>query len=78
MWPLLLSSPLLFCRFLLRKGLAADSLASVKYAVFGLGDSGYPKYNVSGTSGYVGPQGNDAAQRHASSSRPRKGAYIFR
>ena len=55
-------SPLLFCRFLLRKGLAEDSLSSIKYAVFGLGDSGYPKYNVSGTSGDGGPQGNDAAR----------------
>ena len=34
-------------RFLLRKGLPPDSLAGVSYAVFGLGDSGYPQYNVS-------------------------------
>lgn len=36
-----------FWRFLLRKSLAADSLAAVRYAVFGLGDSVYVKYNVS-------------------------------
>ena len=37
-----------FWRFMLRKGLAADSLDSLRFAVFGLGDSGYPKYNVRG------------------------------
>lgn len=35
-----------FWRFLLRKSLAATSLTTVSYAVFGLGDSGYQKYNV--------------------------------
>ena len=35
-----------FWRFLLRKDLAGDSLYGVHVAVFGLGDSGYPKYNV--------------------------------
>jgi len=35
-----------FWRFLLRKSLAATSLTSMSYAVFGLGDSGYQKYNV--------------------------------
>ena len=35
-----------FWRFMLRKSLAADSLASLRFAVFGLGDSGYPKFNV--------------------------------
>ncbi|KIY95289.1 hypothetical protein MNEG_12672 [Monoraphidium neglectum] len=34
-----------FWRFLLRKSLAADSLAATRYAVFGLGDSGYVKFN---------------------------------
>ncbi|PRW18319.1 NADPH-dependent diflavin oxidoreductase 1 isoform X1 [Chlorella sorokiniana] len=33
-------------RFLLRKSLAPGSLGSLRAAVFGLGDSGYPKYNV--------------------------------
>eukprot|EP00798_Chlamydomonas_sp_ICE-L_P025328 gene25328-10984_t len=32
-------------RFLLRKNLPPDSLSSMSYAVFGLGDSGYPQYN---------------------------------
>jgi sulfite reductase alpha subunit-like flavoprotein len=36
-----------FWRFLLRKSLAADSLAATRYAVFGLGDSAYVKFNVS-------------------------------
>ena len=35
-----------FWRFLLRKSLPPDSLADVKFAVFGLGDSHYQKYNV--------------------------------
>ena len=35
-----------FWRFMLRKSLASDSLACLRFAVFGLGDSGYPKYNV--------------------------------
>ncbi|KAK9823590.1 hypothetical protein WJX72_004073 [[Myrmecia] bisecta] len=35
-----------FWRFLLRKSLPPDSLAAVSFAVFGLGDSGYLKYNV--------------------------------
>jgi len=34
-----------FWRFLRRKSLSNDSLSQVKSAVFGLGDSGYPKYN---------------------------------
>ncbi|KAL4458060.1 hypothetical protein ABPG75_012925 [Micractinium tetrahymenae] len=33
-------------RLLLRKSLPPDLLAGVRAAVFGLGDSGYPKYNV--------------------------------
>ena len=33
-------------RFLLRRDLAHDSLAALRVAVFGLGDSGYPKYNA--------------------------------
>ena len=33
-------------RLLLRKSLPADALARCSVAVFGLGDSGYPKYNV--------------------------------
>lgn len=33
-------------KFLLRKNLPSNSLATVATAVFGLGDSGYPKYNV--------------------------------
>lgn len=32
-----------FWRFLLRKNLPADSLASLQYALFGLGDSSYAK-----------------------------------
>lgn len=35
-----------FWRFLMRKSLLPDSLAAVQFAVFGLGDSGYPNYNV--------------------------------
>lgn len=35
-----------FWKFLLRKSLPPDSLSGLQYAVFGLGDSGYPKYNV--------------------------------
>jgi len=35
-----------FWRFMLRKSLASDSLTRLRFAVFGLGDSGYPKYNV--------------------------------
>lgn len=34
-----------FWRFLLRKGLPATALAGVSCAVFGLGDSSYPKFN---------------------------------
>lgn len=34
-----------FWRFLLRKSLPPDSLCSLKYAVLGLGDSGYEKFN---------------------------------
>ena len=33
-------------KMLLRKALPSDALASSSVAVFGLGDSGYPKYNV--------------------------------
>ncbi|KAG2446563.1 hypothetical protein HYH02_008550 [Chlamydomonas schloesseri] len=33
-------------RFLLRKSLPPDSLAGLRFGVFGLGDSGYPQYNV--------------------------------
>jgi hypothetical protein len=36
-----------FWRMLLRKNLPADLLTGLQYAVFGLGDSGYVKYNVS-------------------------------
>ncbi|KAF5839539.1 hypothetical protein DUNSADRAFT_512 [Dunaliella salina] len=35
-----------FWRFMLRKGLSPDSLSAVQFSVFGLGDSNYPKYNV--------------------------------
>ena len=34
-----------FWRFLLRKSLPADSLCSMEFSVFGLGDSSYPKFN---------------------------------
>lgn len=34
-----------FWKFLLRKSLPSDSLTNVKYAVLGLGDSSYQKYN---------------------------------
>ena len=37
-----------FWRFLLRKSLGPRWLQSTLFAVFGLGDSGYPKYNVTG------------------------------
>ena len=35
-----------FWRFLLRRSLPSNSLQNMKYAVFGLGDSSYPKYNT--------------------------------
>ncbi|CAB1101933.1 unnamed protein product [Ectocarpus sp. CCAP 1310/34] len=35
-----------FWRFLLRRGLPKDCLASMRFAIFGLGDSGYTKYNA--------------------------------
>lgn len=35
-----------FWRFLLRRGLPPDSLDGMRFAVFGLGDSGYAKYNA--------------------------------
>lgn len=35
-----------FWKLLLRKNLPANILAGTNYAVFGLGDSGYVKYNV--------------------------------
>lgn len=35
-----------FWRVLLRKSIPADALSGTRIAVFGLGDSGYPKYNV--------------------------------
>lgn len=31
----------------MRKGLQPGCLAGVRYALFGLGDSGYPEFNVS-------------------------------
>jgi sulfite reductase alpha subunit-like flavoprotein len=34
-----------FWRFLLRRNLPIDLLEPIDYAVFGLGDSSYPKYN---------------------------------
>jgi hypothetical protein len=37
-----------FWRFLLRKSLPPGSLAATRYAVFGLGDSAYVKFNVRG------------------------------
>jgi sulfite reductase alpha subunit-like flavoprotein len=36
-----------FWKLLLRKNLPSSILAGTNYAVFGLGDSGYVKYNVS-------------------------------
>lgn len=36
-----------FWRFMLRKSLTPGSLSGVRFSVFGLGDSNYPKYNVS-------------------------------
>lgn len=53
-----------FWRFLLRKSLPPDSLAATRYAVFGLGDSGYPQFNVRGQS-----QGPDAVGGAAMSRR---------
>lgn len=38
-----------FWKLLLRKNLPATILAGTNYAVFGLGDSGYVKYNVGGS-----------------------------
>ncbi|XP_060075964.1 NADPH-dependent diflavin oxidoreductase 1-like [Ylistrum balloti] len=38
----------LFWRFILRKNLPANSLVHLKYAVLGLGDSSYQKFNVIG------------------------------
>jgi len=35
-----------FWKLLLRKSLPATALLGMQYAVFGLGDSGYVKYNV--------------------------------
>eukprot|EP00898_Chlorokybus_atmophyticus_P000268 jgi/Chlat1/1241/Chrsp115S00755 len=35
-----------FWKFLMQKGLPSDALEGVNFAVFGLGDSGYLKYNV--------------------------------
>ena len=35
-----------FWRFLLRRSLPADSLKHTRVAVFGLGDSSYPKFNL--------------------------------
>jgi sulfite reductase alpha subunit-like flavoprotein len=35
-----------FWSFLLRKGLAADALSDMAFAIFGLGDSSYDKYNA--------------------------------
>ncbi|CBJ28353.1 conserved unknown protein [Ectocarpus siliculosus] len=35
-----------FWRFLLRRGLPKDCLANMCFAIFGLGDSGYTKYNA--------------------------------
>jgi len=37
-----------FWRFLLRKGLPSDVLSEMRFAVLGLGDSSYAKYNVVG------------------------------
>jgi sulfite reductase alpha subunit-like flavoprotein len=37
-----------FWKFLLRKSLGPQWLAGTRFAVFGLGDSGYQKYNVTG------------------------------
>lgn len=45
-----------FWRFLLRKSLAPGSLGATRYAVFGLGDSGYVKFNVSRGAGRRGGQ----------------------
>lgn len=35
-----------FWSFLLRRSLGADSLSGANFAIFGLGDSGYAKYNA--------------------------------
>lgn len=35
-----------FWKFLLIKELPSDSLANVQFSVFGLGDSGYAKFNA--------------------------------
>jgi sulfite reductase alpha subunit-like flavoprotein len=35
-----------FWAFLLRRSLGADSLTGTNFAVFGLGDSGYARYNA--------------------------------
>jgi len=40
------SNMMQFWRFLLRKSLDSSSLLALKYAVFGLGDSSYEKFNA--------------------------------
>ena len=40
------SLPHAFTRFLLRRNLPRGVLKPVKFAVFGLGDSSYPKFNA--------------------------------
>jgi hypothetical protein len=56
-----------FWRFLLRKSLAPGSLAAVRYAVFGLGDSAYVKFNVRkrGGAGRPGRLERAASAAHA-------------
>jgi sulfite reductase alpha subunit-like flavoprotein len=48
-----------FWRFLLRKSLPAASLSALRYGIFGLGDSSYPKFNAVArrleVSSYLGP-----------------------
>lgn len=42
-----------FWNFLLRKGLPSDSLQKMKFAIFGLGDSSYEKFNAAARYVYV-------------------------
>lgn len=54
-----------FWRFLLRRSLTASALAKLSFAVFGLGDSGYQKYNVTAKKLFRRMQGLGAIAVHS-------------
>jgi sulfite reductase alpha subunit-like flavoprotein len=54
-----------FWRFLLRRSLSASALAKLSFAVFGLGDSGYQKYNVTAKKLFRRMQGLGAIAVHS-------------